>query len=122
MSFNTVYADIVCPFCKTKVTSGVGFCVGAVNKRSYKKGERLSWDGAARRPEQRPAGGNLKTIGYFNCDNVECESWKDCFPDVQPALITIEDDQIVKVEVYKGPLSGEQFEIIEPAGDRTTPG
>lgn len=113
MSFNTLYADIVCPFCNEKVTSGVGFCVGAIERKAYKPGEKLSWDGQIKRPDERPAGGNIKTIGYFECENIHCSSWDDCYPEVQTALITVKDDVIVKAEVYKGPLSGKQFEIIE---------
>ena len=114
MTFNTVYADVKCPFCKEKVTSGVGFQIGSVENRNYKLGEKISWEGAHCRPEKRPKDGNIKAIGYFNCDNFKCKTWSDCYPEVQQALITVKNDLIEKVEVYKGPLSGEQFEIIDP--------
>lgn len=115
MTFNTVYADdLICPFCNEKVTSGVGFRLGCLENKNYKPGEKLSWEGGTCRPETRPKGGNIKSVGYFNCDNVKCKSWTDCFPEVQQALIVVKNDVIEKVEVYKGPLSGEQFEIIEP--------
>ncbi|MCC7530142.1 MAG: hypothetical protein IT342_16575 [Candidatus Melainabacteria bacterium] len=115
MTYNTVYPDdLQCPFCNEKVTSGVGFRFGCLENKNYKPGEKINWEGAVHRPETRPKGGNIKSVGYFNCDNVKCKSWSDCFPDVQQALITVKNDVIEKVEVYKGPLSGEQFEIIEP--------
>lgn len=115
MTYNTVYADIHCPFCNEKVTSGVGFRIGCLENKSYKPGDKINWTGIPCRPEKRPDGGNISSIGYFNCDNVKCKSWSDCFPEVQQALITIKSDAIEKVEVYKGPLSGEQFEIIDAA-------
>ncbi|MBA3992773.1 MAG: hypothetical protein C0469_04540 [Cyanobacteria bacterium DS2.3.42] len=115
MTFNTVYADdLICPFCNERVTSGVGFRLGCLENKNYKPGEKLNWEGAICRPETHPKGGNIKSVGYFNCDNVKCKSWTDCFPEVQQALVIVKNDVIEKVEVYKGPLSGEQFEIIEP--------
>ncbi|HEY9784904.1 MAG TPA: hypothetical protein V6D17_05835 [Candidatus Obscuribacterales bacterium] len=110
-----MYAEISCPFCKEKVTSGIGFRVGAIANRAYKVGDRLSWEGENIRPAKRPAGGDITSIGYFNCDNVACSSWKDCFPDVQQALVVVENDVIVKAEVYNGPSKGEEFAIIKPA-------
>ncbi|MBC7999688.1 MAG: hypothetical protein IAF58_17175 [Leptolyngbya sp.] len=115
MTFNTVYADLECPFCKEKVSSGVGFRLGVLENRNYKLGETLNTGGENVRPSAFPQDGNLKSVGYFNCDNVKCSSWTDCFPEVQHALITVKNHVIENVEVYKGPLSGEQFEIIEPA-------
>ncbi len=117
MTYNTVYADLHCPFCNEKVTSGVGFRVGCLENKSYKLGDKINWQGANCRPDERPKDGNIQTIGYFNCDYVKCKTWSDCFPEVQQALVTVKNDAIEKVEVYKGPLSGEQFEIIEPAKD-----
>jgi hypothetical protein len=114
LTFNTVYADIQCPFCKEKVTSGVGFRIGSLANKNYKPGEKIGWEGAHCHPSARPKDGNIKAIGYFNCDNVKCKTWSDCYPEVQQALITVKNDVIEKVEVYKGPLSGEQFEIIDP--------
>ncbi len=115
MTYNTVYADIHCPFCNEKVTSGVGFRLGCLENKNYKLGDKLKWEGAVCRPETRPQDGSIQSIGYFNCDYVKCKTWSDCFPEVQQALVTIKNDVIEKVEVYKGPLSGEQFEIIKPA-------
>lgn len=117
MTFNTVYADLVCPFCKQKVTSGVGFKLGSVDNRRLKLGDKLSWQGPNCRPAQRPPGGNIKSIGYFNCDNIRCESWNDCYPQVQHALVVVEDDTITAVELYTGTYLGtKDFDIIEPQG------
>lgn len=113
MTFNTVYSDLQCPMCQEKVDSGVGFQVGALEQRSYKIGHELNWKGSKCRPSKRPAGGNIKTIGYFNCDNPKCKSWSDCYPEVQAALIVIKNDRILEVSVYKGALTGEKFEILE---------
>ncbi len=115
MSFNTVYPTFHCPFCKQIVDSGVGFRVGALARRAYKIGDTLSWnaeDGPLR-PEQRPSGGNIRTVGYFNCDNPKCTSWQDCFPAVQMALVTIAKDKIETVEAYDPPAQVDQFAIIE---------
>jgi hypothetical protein len=114
MSFNTLYSDLNCPICGAHIESGIGFQVGAIENRNYKVGEKLNWKGATLRPETRPNEGRLRTIGYFNCDNVNCDSWKDCYPDVQNALIEIEDDVIVRVSVYNGVLSEQKFEILDP--------
>ena len=113
MSFNTVYTELKCPFCDKAIDSGVGFRVGALENRSYHLGDQLNWNGATCRPKERPQGGNLRTIGYFNCDNPNCSSWNDCYPDVQSALIVVTNDQIAEVSVYNGVLSTEKFEILE---------
>ena len=115
MSFNTIYADLECPFCHQGISSGVGFQVGVVERRAYKHGDLINWKGSASRPKQRPKGGNITTIGYFNCDNPSCSSWFDCYPEVQAALIVIKNDRIIEVSVYNGALSGEKFEILEPS-------
>jgi len=115
MSFNTLYVELQCPFCQTKVNSGVGFQVGAIENRSYKIGDSINWSAPHCRPAKQPKDGRLKTIGYFNCDNPACSSWTDCYPQVQNALIVINNNQIVDVSVYNDELSGEMFEILESA-------
>lgn len=116
MSFNTLYSDLSCPFCKEKVTSGIGFGIGSVNNTNYKIGDKLSWDGPHCRPAKRPRGGNIKSVGHFNCDNIRCQTWNDCYPQVQHALITVKGDVITSVEIYKGQVSSQNFDIIEPKG------
>lgn len=116
MSFNTVYADLKCPVCQEKIISGVGFRIGALNNAKYRLGEKVSWDGPICRPRQKPRAKAIKTIGYFNCDNTRCGTWQDCYPEVQQALVTIEDDVIADVQSYKGELSTKDFDIIEPQG------
>lgn len=116
MSFNTIYCDLKCPFCKEPVTSGIGFRLGDLKNEKYRVGDRLSWDGPQCRPRERPPGGNIKSVGYFNCDNVRCASWQDCYPQVQQALIVVENDVLQDVQVYPGDVLGPQdFPILEPA-------
>lgn len=79
-------------------------------------GEKLRWDGPNCRPPQRPPNGNMKTVGYFNCDNPRCDTWKDCFPEVQEALITVRNDEIRDVEVINYKPHEHSFDIIEPEG------
>lgn len=110
---NTLYAEVPCPKCGKKVSSGIGFRVGALDAKSYKLGERLAWDGQRTRPLRRPAGGNLKTVGYFECDNLDCETWQDCYPEVQEALITIKADVIVEVQPIVHKPNQIDFDIIE---------
>jgi hypothetical protein len=110
---NTLYCEIPCPKCGKKVTSGIGFRAGAVNQLSYKLGERLKWDGPRVRPSNRPKDGNLKTVGYFECDNLNCETWQDCYPEVQEALITIRDDVIADVQPFTHKPNQIDFDIIE---------
>jgi hypothetical protein len=113
-SSNTVYCDIACPKCGAKVTSGVGFRVGSVDQLSYKLGETLKWEGPRQRPAMRPKDGNLKTVGYFECDNLKCETWADCYPEVQEALITIRSDVIAEVQPFVHKPNQIDFDIIEP--------
>lgn len=110
---NTLYCDIVCPKCGKKVTSGIGFRAGALDQRSYKLGERLQWKGSRVRPSERPKDGNLKTVGYFECDNLNCSTWQDCYPEVQEALITIRDDVIADVQPFTHKPNQIDFDIIE---------
>lgn len=91
----------------------MGFRVGALKNASYKIGDQLSWEGPISRPEIKPPAGNLRSIGYFNCDNLRCSSWSDCFPDVQLAMIIVENNEIVAVELYDEVEEGEQFRIVE---------
>ncbi len=112
--FNTLYFDLKCPYCNSAVGSGIGFRAGAVKQASYKIGDKLSWEGGTCQPEEKPEGGNFKTIGYFNCDNLNCLSWHDCFPEVQEALITVTDDVLIEVKAMKH-MPGEQgFDILPP--------
>ena len=110
---NTLHHELDCPRCGAKVSSGIGFQVGAIKRANYRLGERISWDGPVVRPAERPQSGNLRTIGYFNCDNPRCESWQDCFPEVQEALITIADDIIADVCVIQHKPDKQDFDILE---------
>jgi len=113
VSINTVYAELTCPFCHEKITSGVGFRIGALKNAQYKVGQKISWDGAQCRPST-PLAGRIKSIGYFNCDNIKCKTWQDCYPEVQQAVITIENDVISDVQIYTGKKQyGSDFDIID---------
>ena len=85
-----------CPFCQEKLSSGIGFRVGAIASKTYKLGDKLDWKGKDCRPEKRPKGGNISTVGYFNCDNIRCSTWSDCYPEVQQAIITIRGTSLPK--------------------------
>jgi hypothetical protein len=119
LNFNTVHPalDFVCPCCGEKLTSGVGFRVGAVLRHNYKMRDELIWQGGECRPQSQPALGNIKTVGYFNCDNPACSSWTDCFPEVQYALVTVQGNRITTVESFPLPDDAEieEFAIIEMA-------
>lgn len=110
---NTLYAEIKCPKCGSTVTSGIGFRVGAVTQKSYKLGEKLAWDGKDIRPSERPENGNLKTIGYFECDNLKCSTWQDCYPEVQEALIVIKGDVLSEAKPFVYKPNQIEFDIIE---------
>lgn len=101
--FNLLRGSIACPRCGHAVEEGVGFRAGAVDRRVYKLGDSLSWQGGLCHPAGRPEVKQWHTIGYFECENLKCSSWSDCFPEVNEVLITIEDDVIksVKTVVYK---------------------
>ena len=111
---NTLYYELECPRCGAVVHSGIGFKVGHVRRLTYRVGEAIKWNGNHCRPSQRPADGNLKTIGYFNCDNPRCETWQDCFPEVQEALIVIQNDIISDVTATKYKPGEQSFHILEP--------
>ena len=111
--FNTLYADVHCPFCNEKVTSGVGFKVGALLNKSYNIGDKLVWKGTPSRPEKRPAHGDITSIGYFNCDNIKCSTWQDCYPQVQQALVVVKKDVLVAVESVDEKGDYQSFEITE---------
>ncbi len=111
---NTLYSEVKCPHCGYAVKSGIGFRAGSLKQISYKLGEKLSWDGTKCRPAQRPPGGNLKTVGYFECDNLDCPTWQDCYPEVQEALITIQADIISDVKPFIHRPNELVFDIIEP--------
>lgn len=94
----------------------MGFRIGALKRKSYKIGDSLDWqtpEGVVCRPAERPVGGNIKTVGYFNCDNPKCSSWQDCFPAVQMALVTIEGGCFIAVESYDPPAQIAEFAILE---------
>ena len=93
----------------------MGFRVGAILRLNYQMGDELIWRGGECRPPEKPLLGNVKTLGYFNCDNPACKSWTDCFPEVQHALITIADNKIVGLETYEMPEDAEveEFAIFE---------
>jgi len=114
LNFNTVYSDLACPFCLQKVVSGVGFRFGAVANIRYSIGDTIRWDGAPTRPTARPHAAVVQTVGYFNCDNIRCSTWQDCYPTVQKALVTIENDLLKQVSVFDGEASEHGFDIIEP--------
>lgn len=111
---NTLYFEIKCPHCGKGVSSGIGFRAGSLQQLSYKLGEKIKWEGAHCRPAERPDGGNLKTVGYFECDNLACETWQDCYPEVQEALITIQGDIISEVKPFIHRPNELVFDIIEP--------
>lgn len=115
MSFNTLEDGIACPKCNADIISGVGFRLGKVASLRYKVGDSLSWDGDSCRPSTKPASKEIKTLGYYNCDNMKCPSWQDCYPDVQLAVITVVDNIIKSVEPYTGPEPIKEFPILEPA-------
>ncbi len=96
---NHLQNDFKCPHCGTLITAGIGFRAGVVKDLTYKLGEKIDWSGKRIWPEERPAGGNFKTIGYFECENIRCETWNDCYPDVQEVVIEIENDIIRKMNL-----------------------
>jgi hypothetical protein len=112
---NTLYCDIACPKCGKNVSSGIGFRAGIIDRRSYRLGDSLVWEGGATRPDNRPYRGNLKTIGYFECDNLKCETWADCYPEIQEALIIIKEDIISEAKPFIHRPNELVFDIIEPS-------
>lgn len=115
---NTLYHDLQCPYCGQLVRSGIGFRLGSIGRHSYKLGDMLAWDGPHCRPASRPQDGTVRTIGYFNCDNPGCQTWQDCYPEVQEAVVTVVDGVIadVSVTVYKpGELTFAILEQEQPA-------
>ncbi len=99
------------------MTSGVGFRVGAILRHNYKLQDELIWKGGECFPAERPKLGNIKSLGYFNCDNPACSSWTDCFPEVQHALVIVEENRIKRVESFELPEDAEieDFAILESA-------
>lgn len=110
--FNTLYCDLPCPYCQEKIVTGIGFRVGSLIKARYKLGDTLNWKQEPRRPEKRPADGNIITLGHFNCDNPKCASWQDCYPAIQTVKMTIEKDRITNVAICTEDLPQEQFAIL----------
>ncbi len=114
MSFNTLEDGLNCPFCNAVIISGVGFRLGSIASLRYKVGDSLSWDSDYCRPKEKPQANVIKTLGYYNCDNIKCKTWQDCYPDVHLAIITVENNVISNVEPYKGPEPKSEFPILEP--------
>lgn len=114
LDYNTLYYEIICPRCQSMVRSGIGFRAGALKRASYRLGEQLDWAGAVCRPAQKPEDGNLKTIGYFNCDNPRCDTWQDCFPTIQEAMIIVKKNELFDVQVVEHKPEEQTFDIIEP--------
>lgn len=114
MNFNTLVDGLVCPKCKADIISGIGFRLGHVASLRYKVGDSLSWEGNNCRPPTKPKEREIKTLGYYNCDNMKCESWQDCYPDVQLAVITVVNNVIAAVDPYQGPEPTRDFPILEP--------
>lgn len=110
--FNTLYTELACPQCGRAVSSGVGFRAGSVCQAKYQLGEKLNWQGSNLHPEARPQTGSFKTIGYFECDNPGCSTWHDCYPEVQEALITIENDVITEAQVTTHKPGEQSFDIL----------
>ncbi len=111
-NFNTLHCDLYCPHCNEKIISGIGFQVGSLQKRQYRLGNIIDWQKEPRRPDKRPASGNIVTLGHFNCDNPSCSSWQDCYPNIQTVKITIKEDKIVDVAIYTD-VDQEEFAILE---------
>ncbi|MBY0359839.1 MAG: hypothetical protein K2W82_17685 [Candidatus Obscuribacterales bacterium] len=93
---NKLVSDFICPQCAKSVTCGIGFRAGDVANIQYKLGDKVTWNNALTWPEKRPLDGTFSTIGYFECENLHCTSWQDCFPQVQEVLIYIENDCLIK--------------------------
>jgi hypothetical protein len=111
---NTLTCEIKCPKCQKTIKPQIGFRAGTIRQRTYKMGDKLDWEGPGTVPEARPSGGNLKTIGYFECDNLHCSTWQDCYPEVQEALIVIESDIISHVKATTHRPNEILFDILEP--------
>ena len=107
-----------CPKCNEEIVSGIGFQLGNICNKRYKIGDELSWEGTDCRPKVRPDETVIKAVGYFNCDNPHCDSWEDCFPDVQMALITVENNYLKSATPYSGEGENDEelgnFPILEP--------
>ena len=91
----------------------MGFKLGFLNQDIYKIGDQISWEGEELRPDSKPSHPVIKTLGHFNCDNLKCSTWQDCFPDVQTALITVENNRIVDVSIYICQGGEEEFAILD---------
>lgn len=111
---NTLMCSLKCPKCGAAVTSGVGFRAGVITRGTYNLGDKIAWTGGPCRPAQRPAAGNWQTIGYFECENLKCSTWEDCYPAVQEALITIADDVITGAVPTTHKPDQINFDVIEP--------
>ncbi len=111
--FNTLHCELHCPHCRAKIISGLGFRVGSLENRQYKLGDTINWSNPPCQPENRPAGGNIVTLGHFNCDNPRCSSWQDCYPNIQTVKITIKKDKIVDAVIYANEDNHEEFAILE---------
>lgn len=91
---NYLRGEFKCPKCGAEITCGIGFRAGTVGGINYKLGDKIVWAEKRNWPQERPEDGSFKTIGYFECENLRCPTWSDCFPEVQEVVITIKNDVI----------------------------
>lgn len=111
---NQLDVEMACPKCGHAVTTGIGFRAGVVKGLKYKPGDKITWEGKPTWPAERPANGDFKTIGYFECENLRCSTWSDCFPEVQEILINIKNDVITDyASVFYKPDKVD-FEVLSP--------
>ena len=111
---NLLHSDFNCPRCGTLITCGIGFRAGIVRGIEYRLGDKIDWSGKKTWPCERPEGGSLKTIGYFECENLKCPTWHDCFPEVQEVLITIQNDVISQVKSISFQPGRIDFTVFSP--------
>lgn len=111
---NQLNCDFKCPNCATPVSCGIGFRAGIVRRIQYKLGDKITWDERNSWPTKRPQDGTFNTIGYFECENLNCSTWQDCFPQVQEVLISIVNDIISKVEATTYKPDQIEFAVIKP--------
>ncbi len=111
---NHLKDDFKCPRCGAPLSCGIGFRAGTVNGIDYKVGDKIDWNSKHTWPAERPESGNFKTIGYFECENLRCETWSDCFPEVQEVLISIENDIIKEFKTVFYKPDKIEFEVLPP--------
>lgn len=111
---NHLLSDFKCPQCGAAITCGIGFRAGTVKGLDYKLGDKIEWAVKRNWPDERPEGGNFKTIGYFECENLRCQTWNDCFPQVQEVVITIKNDVISDVKTVFFQPDKIEFTVFSP--------